>query len=94
MDPVFFSLGFFAVRWYGLMYIIAFGVVYVLSRYRINREKLPFERSFVGDALTWAMVGVVAGGRLGYIFFYGMGAFLADPLGTCLLYTSPSPRDS
>lgn len=88
MNPVLFSLGFFAVRWYGLMYIIAFGVVYVLSRYRIKSEKLPFETTFVSDALTWAMVGVVLGGRLGYIFFYGLSAFMADPLGTLLPWVS------
>jgi len=84
MNPVLFSVGAFAIRWYGMMYIIAFGVVYLLSRYRIQNEKLPFERSYVGDALTWAMIGVVLGGRLGYILFYGMSSFLADPLGTLI----------
>lgn len=84
MNPVLFSVGAFAIRWYGMMYIIAFGVVYLLSRYRIQNEKLPFDRSYVGDALTWAMIGVVLGGRLGYILFYGMSSFLADPLGTLI----------
>jgi phosphatidylglycerol:prolipoprotein diacylglycerol transferase len=88
MNPVIFSVGSFAVRWYGMMYIIAFAVVYLLSHYRIDREKLPFEHSFVGDALTWAMVGVVLGGRLGYIIFYGMGSFLADPLGSLIPWVS------
>jgi phosphatidylglycerol---prolipoprotein diacylglyceryl transferase len=88
MNPVIFSAGSFAIRWYGMMYIIAFGVVYLLSRYRINSEKLPFERSFVGDALTWAMVGVVLGGRIGYILFYGMSAFVADPLGNLVPWAS------
>lgn len=88
MNPVIFSAGAFAIRWYGMMYIIAFGVVYLLSRYRINSEKLPFERSFVGDALTWAMVGVVLGGRVGYILFYGMDSFLADPAGTLIPWVS------
>ncbi len=88
MNPVIFSAGTFTIRWYGMMYIIAFGVVYLLSRYRIESEKLPFERSFVGDGLTWAMVGVVLGGRMGYILFYGMGSFLADPLGTLLPFVS------
>ncbi len=52
MNPVIFSFGAFAIRWYGMMYIIAFGVVYLLSCYRIQSEKLPFECSYVGDALT------------------------------------------
>ncbi|NTV05333.1 MAG: prolipoprotein diacylglyceryl transferase [Chlorobiaceae bacterium] len=88
MNPVIFSIGSFAIRWYGMMYIIAFAVTYLLSHYRIKSEKLPFERSFVGDALTWAMVGVVLGGRLGYIFFYGMSSFLADPLGSLIPWVS------
>ncbi len=88
MNPVIFSVGVFAIRWYGMMYIVAFGVVYLLSRYRIESEKLSFERSFVGDGLTWAMVGVVLGGRLGYILFYGMSSFLADPLGTLVPWVS------
>jgi phosphatidylglycerol---prolipoprotein diacylglyceryl transferase len=88
MNPVIFSAGAFAIRWYGMMYIIAFGVVYLLSRYRINSEKLPFEPSFVGDGLTWAMVGVVLGGRIGYILFYGMSSFLADPLGSLVPWIS------
>ncbi|MEI6847316.1 MAG: prolipoprotein diacylglyceryl transferase [Chlorobiaceae bacterium] len=88
MDPVLFSVGSFAVRWYGMMYIIAFGIVYLLTRYRIETEKLPFKRSFVGDTLTWAMAGVVLGGRLGYILFYGMSSFLSDPLAALLPWVS------
>lgn len=88
MNPVLFSFGSFAVRWYGMMYLIAFAVVYLLTRYRLDTEKLPFNRAFVGDALTWAMGGVVIGGRLGYIIFYGMDSFLADPLGSLLPWVS------
>jgi phosphatidylglycerol---prolipoprotein diacylglyceryl transferase len=88
MNPVIFSAGAFAIRWYGMMYVIAFGVAYLLSQYRINSEKLPFNRPFVGDALTWTMVGVVLGGRIGYILFYGMSSFLADPLGSLVPWVS------
>ncbi|MEI6692390.1 MAG: prolipoprotein diacylglyceryl transferase [Chlorobium sp.] len=88
MNPVIFSIGFFALRWYGMMYIVAFAIVYALIRYRLESEKLPVERAFVGDALTWIMVGVVAGGRLGYIFFYGMSSFLSDPLGSLVPWVS------
>ena len=88
MNPVIFSAGSFAIRWYGMMYIVAFAIVYLLTRYRLDSEKLPFERSFIGDALTWVMVGVIAGGRLGYILFYGLSDFLADPLGSILPWVS------
>ncbi|MEI7694955.1 MAG: prolipoprotein diacylglyceryl transferase [Chlorobium sp.] len=82
MNPVIFSLGAFALRWYGMMYIIAFGVVYLLTGYRLKSEKLSFDPALVGDILTWAMVGVVLGGRLGYILFYGTSSLLSDPIGT------------
>ncbi len=81
-NPVIFSIGTFAIRWYGMMYVIAFGVVYLMTRYRLATEKLAVEPAFIGDLLTWAMVGVILGGRLGYILFYGSSSFLADPLGS------------
>ncbi len=80
LDPVIFSIGSFAVRWYGMMYIIAFTIVYFIAQYRIKSEQLAFDKTFVSDALTWAMVGVIFGGRLGYILFYGFDSFLVDPL--------------
>jgi len=84
MNPIIFSVGPVAIRWYGTMYIIAFAIVWLLSKYRIATEKLPFDKSFPGDALTWAMGGVLIGGRLGYILFYGFEWFLQDPIGTLL----------
>jgi phosphatidylglycerol:prolipoprotein diacylglycerol transferase len=84
MNPAIFSIGGFTLRWYGMMYIVAFGVVYLLTRFRLSSEKLPFSQSFIGDALTWVMVGVVLGGKVGYILFYGLSSFRADPLGTLL----------
>ncbi len=84
MNPVIFSVGSIAIRWYGTMYIVAFAIVYLLSKYRINDEKLPFGKTFPGDALTWAMGGVLIGGRVGYILFYGFEWFLRDPIGTLI----------
>ncbi|MFZ4800736.1 MAG: prolipoprotein diacylglyceryl transferase [Chlorobium sp.] len=82
MNPVIFSMGTFALRWYGMMYVIAFGIVYLLTAYRLKSEKLSLKPALVGDILTWAMVGVVLGGRLGYILFYGTSSLISDPLGT------------
>ncbi len=84
MNPVIFSVGPVAIRWYGTMYIIAFAIVWLLSRYRIATEKLPFNKTFPGDALTWAMAGVLIGGRVGYILFYGFDWFVQDPIGMLL----------
>jgi phosphatidylglycerol---prolipoprotein diacylglyceryl transferase len=90
MNPVIVTIGGFPLRWYGMMYIVAFTVAYLLTRYRLKSEKLPFDKTFVGDALTWAMVGVVLGGRIGYILFYGMHEFLQDPFGTLIPWVSSS----
>ncbi len=84
MNPVIFSIGSISIRWYGTMYIVAFAIVYLLSRYRIASEKLPFDKTFPADALTWAMAGVLLGGRIGYILFYGLHDFMADPLGSLI----------
>ena len=46
MNPAIFSMGSFTLRWYGMMYLVAFGVVYLLTRYRLSSEKLPFSQSF------------------------------------------------
>jgi phosphatidylglycerol:prolipoprotein diacylglycerol transferase len=84
MNPVMFSLGGIAIRWYGMMYIVAFAIVYVLSRYRIATEKLSFDKAFPADALTWVMGGVLLGGRIGYILFYGFSEFLSNPIGSII----------
>jgi len=92
MNPVIFSVGSFALRWYGTMYMVAFTIVYLLTIYRLDKEKLSsFDQAFIGDALTWAMVGVVVGGRLGYLIFYGTNSFLADPLGSLIPFIA-SPQ--
>jgi len=84
MDPVIFSIGGFPVRWYGMMYIIAFAVVYLVTRYRIKTEKLSYAPAFTGDALTYAIVGVFLGGRFGYLLFYSFPEFMANPLGSLI----------
>ena len=80
MDPVIFSLGHFQVRWYGVMYVVAFTVVYLLTMYRIKREEFPYGKELVARFFTWAIIGILVGGRLGYVLFYNAGYFLAHPL--------------
>ncbi len=80
MDPVIFSIGNFPLRWYGTMYIASFAVTYLIVKYRIKDEKLPYTLDFVADAIMWAIVGVILGGRLGYVIFYGFADFIQDPI--------------
>ena len=80
MDPVIFHIGNFPLRWYGMMYIAAFATTYLVAKYRIKQENLPYSLDFVADAIMWAIVGVILGGRLGYVLFYGFADLISDPI--------------
>lgn len=82
MDPIIFSIGSFRVQWYGMMYILAYATVYFLSRYRVKREPrfAGVDDEFIKNILTWAFIGTLAGGRLGYVLFYNLGYYLDHPL--------------
>ena len=79
-DPVAFSLGPLKVRWYGLMYLCGFVAGWGLGRYRAARPSSGWTGQQVDDLIFYAALGVILGGRGGYILFYHFGAFLADPL--------------
>ena len=82
-DPVALSLGPIAIRWYGLMYLIAFLGFFLLGRWRLRRP--PFAQASglhpaqMEDLLFFGVVGVVLGGRLGYVLFYKPGYYLSHP---------------
>jgi phosphatidylglycerol:prolipoprotein diacylglycerol transferase len=80
IDPVIFEIGFLKIRWYGLMYVIGFVLAWWLARLRCKRPDSPISPHQVDDLIFYAMLGVIIGGRLGYVFFYGFNEFLADPL--------------
>lgn len=77
-DPVIFSIGPLAVRWYGLMYVLGFAGAYLLAVRRAPRYGLTKEQ--VSDLIFYSVLGVVIGGRIGYVFFYGLENFTANPL--------------
>ncbi len=80
-DPVALSLGPIAIRWYGLMYLIAFGLFFVLGRYRAKRDPWRgVSYALIDDLLFFGVLGVVLGGRLGYVLFYKPGYYAAHPL--------------
>lgn len=80
MDPTIFTIGNFPLRWYSTMYIVAFGIVYWLSSRRIVKESLPYSREFLSNVITWAILGLLLGGRFGYVLFYNFGQFIEAPL--------------
>jgi len=80
-DPVALHLGPLAIRWYGLMYLLAFGLFLLLGRQRIKTGPQPgWTVRELDDLLFYGVLGVVLGGRLGYVLFYQPAHFLAHPL--------------
>jgi phosphatidylglycerol:prolipoprotein diacylglycerol transferase len=80
-DPIAFSLGPLDVHWYGITYLLAFLFFWAYGTWLANnREWWGWSGQDVGDFLFYAMLGVVVGGRLGYVFFYGFQNLLDDPL--------------
>ncbi len=61
------------------MYIVAFALTYFLVVYRLQKEKFPYTRETIQDFMLWAIIGVILGGRLGYVLFYNFEYFLRHP---------------
>jgi phosphatidylglycerol:prolipoprotein diacylglycerol transferase len=79
-DPVLVHLGPLAVRWYGLMYVIAFVAYITLGKYRVRKGLAPqLEVLDVDDMLIYGVLGVILGGRLGYVLFYKPHYYLEHP---------------
>ena len=99
-DPVALSLGPIAIRWYGLMYLVAFGLFFFLGRYRAKRDPWRgVSYALIDDLLFFGVLGVVLGGRLGYVLFYKPGYYAAHPLeifavwqGGMAFHGGPVPR--
>ncbi|TCV94974.1 phosphatidylglycerol:prolipoprotein diacylglycerol transferase [Luteibacter rhizovicinus] len=81
LDPVAFSLGPVQVHWYGLMYLLGFLGAWGLGEYRRRQGRLPVTADAFGDLCFYAMMGVVVGGRVGYMLFYTSISWIwTDPL--------------
>ena len=83
INPIAFHLGPVQVHWYGLMYLVGFFSAAVLGEYRRRKGRLPVTRDALGDLFFYGMMGVIAGGRIGYMLFYyagGLRWIWTDPL--------------
>lgn len=80
IDPYIIEVGSFRIGWYGLMYVVAFLVVYLLSLSRIRREQPGYSKEQVQDFLVWVAVGLILGARLGYVIFYNLRYYMSHPL--------------
>jgi phosphatidylglycerol:prolipoprotein diacylglycerol transferase len=80
-NPIAFEIGPIAVRWYGLMYLVGFVAWLLLGRLRARRRpELGYAARDLDDILFYGVLGVVIGGRLGYVLFYKLAEYMHDPI--------------
>lgn len=79
IDPVVLSIGSLKVHWYGLMYLTGFLAAWWLGTRRAARADSPIKPEQMGDLIFYVALGVILGGRVGYVIFYNFDKFLQDP---------------
>lgn len=81
LNPVIFSIGSFKLQYYGLMYVVAFAIIYALVIFRLKKEdRFTISVEQVQSLATYMMLGVIIGGRLGYVLFYNFSYYAQHPL--------------
>ncbi|MBI4144567.1 prolipoprotein diacylglyceryl transferase [Candidatus Woesearchaeota archaeon] len=80
LNPVALDIGFFQIRWYGIMYVIG----YLLVSYWLNKaakeQTISIDKKATEDILFWLTIAIVAGARLGYVLFYNLSHYVNNPL--------------
>jgi phosphatidylglycerol:prolipoprotein diacylglycerol transferase len=80
LDPVAVNLGFFQLKWYSLAYLAGIFSAYYYLLKLIDQPGSPLARRHADDLVFYASLGVILGGRVGYVLFYNLGYYLANPL--------------
>ena len=80
ISPILFSIGPLSVRWYSLAYLLGIVAAWQLVWYSVKKYQLGLSKIEVEDAVFYATIGIICGGRLGYVLFYGDGFFWQNPL--------------
>lgn len=79
IDPIIFSIGPLSVRWYGLMYLIGFAFAMWFANKKAKQPNSGWTKDEVSDLLFYGMLGVILGGRVGYVLFYQFSYFIENP---------------
>lgn len=80
IDPVALALGPLKIHWYGLMYLVGIGGAWLLASRRLAGFDATWSKEKLSDLVFWVAMGVILGGRLGYVLFYDLSAYIAEPL--------------
>jgi phosphatidylglycerol---prolipoprotein diacylglyceryl transferase len=80
IDPIAIQLGPLQIHWYGIMYLVGFVGFWWLGYLRAQQPHSPVKPQQIGDMLFYGVLGVILGGRIGYIVFYGLSDFMENPL--------------
>jgi phosphatidylglycerol:prolipoprotein diacylglycerol transferase len=81
INPIAFSIGFFSMKWYSIMYLVGFAGVYFLLLYRIKKGENEFIlKNDLQDLMLYLITGLLAGARLGYVLLYDASYFFQHPL--------------
>jgi phosphatidylglycerol:prolipoprotein diacylglycerol transferase len=87
ISPALFTFGSFQLRYYSLMYLVGFTIVYFLTIHRIKTENYEYTAETLQDYLVWGMFAMIIGARLGEVFFYNFSYFVRHPLEIFLPFT-------
>jgi phosphatidylglycerol:prolipoprotein diacylglycerol transferase len=79
IDPVAIAIGPLKIHWYGLMYLVGIGAAWLLAKRRLAQFDPSWNKDTLSDLVFWCALGVIAGGRLGYVLFYDLASYIANP---------------
>ena len=80
IDPVIVSIGPFAIRWYGMMYILGFVIAYFMIKLEVKRKRINFTTQDINDFILCLAFGLIIGARIGYVVFYNLSYYIKVPL--------------
>ncbi len=86
LDPIAVSIGPLSIHWYAISYLVGIGLAWWVVKIRARRFDLPFNDEQISDLVFYATLGVLLGGRVGYLLFYGMGGVIDDPISVFKLW--------
>jgi phosphatidylglycerol:prolipoprotein diacylglycerol transferase len=80
IDPEIIRIGPLSIRWYGMMYLLAFASSYLLVKYQVRKKGLHFPKETIESLYSYLILGLLIGARLGYVVFYNLSHYLHHPL--------------